>query len=83
MGVKSFIVIWILIGAAVGTGAQRDTSEPAAGEQFVGTWVGTWDQTGGGPGPLRAGSALSSPRGFELTLEEAKPKAGHWRGGSR
>jgi hypothetical protein len=76
MRVKSFIVIWILIVAAVGTGAQRGASEPAAGEQFVGTWVGTWDQEGGGPGPVRPGSAPSSPRGFELTLEKAKPKGG-------
>jgi hypothetical protein len=79
------MTIWILIVAAVcsdsiGTtvtsaqerkrAAQRDAREATAGEQFVGGWIGTWDQRGGGAGPVPADSAAPAARGFELTLEK-------------
>jgi hypothetical protein len=54
--------IWLLVVTlgAVCSAAQRGTEGSAAGDQFVGTWSGTWDGAGTG--------------GFELTLE--KPKDG-------
>jgi hypothetical protein len=53
-----FVLLGIAMAAAAGAAAQRD-GQPAAAEQFLGTWSGNWD--GGGSGG-----------GFELTLEREK-----------
>lgn len=61
MRLKSCIWMWILIVSAVCSAAQRGGGESSAGDQFVGTWTGTWDGAGSG--------------GFELTLEKPKDSA--------
>jgi hypothetical protein len=50
--------MWLLIFGAVCSAAQRGTEKASPGEQFLGTWAGTWDGAGSG--------------GFELTLEKGK-----------
>ncbi len=52
---RSFVWIWLFLFGAVCSAAQGG----ATGEQFVGTWTGTWDGDGSPGG------------GFELTLEKA------------
>jgi hypothetical protein len=54
---------WIVLIAFV-FGAVCAAAQAGGGEQFLGTWTGTWDGAGSG--------------GFELTLE--KPKDGPLRG---
>ena len=60
MRLTSSMCIWILIVGALCSAAQRGGRESSAGEQFAGTWTGTWDGAGSG--------------GFELILE--KPSEG-------
>lgn len=54
-------VVWVclFLFVAVGSAAQRGADGSSQGEQFVGTWSGTWDASGSGGG-------------FELTLEKSK-----------
>jgi hypothetical protein len=56
---KSWVVyILLLVLGAVGS-AQRGTEGASNGEQFVGTWTGSW-------------SSANSSGGLELTLEKGK-----------
>jgi hypothetical protein len=57
---RTFVWIWLFLFGAVCSAAQ---SGGATGEQFVGTWTGTWDGDGSPGG------------GFELTLEKGKEGA--------
>jgi hypothetical protein len=58
---KAFgLCICLALLAATGTAAQKGAESTPPGDQFVGTWAGTWDSAGSGSG------------GFELTLETAK-----------
>ena len=54
--------LWVVILGAMCSAAQRGAEGSASGEQFVGTWTGTWD----------AGDAGG---GFELTVEKGKDGA--------
>jgi hypothetical protein len=49
--------LWVMVLSALCSAAQRGDGPPP-GEQFLGTWSGTWDGAGTG--------------GFELTLEKDK-----------
>lgn len=53
--------LFVLVFGAIASGAQRGEG-PAPGEQFVGTWAGTWEGAGGSGG-------------IELTLEKSKDGA--------
>ena len=55
-GVWLWVVVFGAVCAAVQTG-----DKPSSGEEFLGTWIGTWDGAGTG--------------GFELTLEQTKDGA--------
>ena len=55
-----FVWLWLIVLGATGSAMQR-AEAPLPGDQFVGTWTGTWEGAG-------------SSGGFELTLE--KDKAG-------
>ena len=48
--------LWLFIFGAMCSAAQRGADGSSTGEQFLGTWTGTWDGVGSG--------------GFELTLEK-------------
>ena len=54
------LTLALLLGVTV-SAAQREGAPPAAGDQFVGVWSGTWDGAGGGGG-------------FELVIERDKEK---------
>jgi hypothetical protein len=61
--VRRTLSIWlslVLVGA-IASAAQGPGGKATAGEQFVGTWTGTWDGAGTG--------------GFELTLDKGKDGA--------
>ena len=58
MRVKAWVGIWLVVVGTLCSAAQRGGDSQAGGEQFVGTWAGTWDGAGTG--------------GFELTLEKAE-----------
>ena len=60
---RGCVWLWLLIFCAMCSAAQRGAEETSPGEQFVGTWTGTWE------GPE------ASSGGFELTLEKAKDGA--------
>jgi hypothetical protein len=51
--------LWLVVFGALCSAAQRGDQKSPAGEQFVGTWSGSWDVAGSGGG-------------FELTLEKDK-----------
>jgi hypothetical protein len=53
-----FVCLFIMVFGLMCSAAQRGGA-PANGEQFVGTWSGTWDAQG-------------ASGGFELTLEKGK-----------
>lgn len=57
---RSCVWLWIFVLGAICSAAQR-ADGPPPGEQFLGTWTGTWDGSGTG--------------GFELTLEKDKNNA--------
>jgi hypothetical protein len=54
---RHVIWVWLFLFGAMCSAAQRGAEPSSPGEQFVGTWSGTWDTTGSGGG-------------FELTLEK-------------
>ena len=54
-----FVLLGIVIIAAVCSAAQREGNPPAAPEQLIGTWSGTWEGAGSGGG-------------FELTFTREK-----------
>ena len=54
--------LWVFILGAMCSAAQRGAEGSSSGEQFVGTWTGTWDAEGSGGG-------------FELTIEKGKDGA--------
>lgn len=56
---KSWAVYILLLLFGVVGSAQRGTEVASNGEQFVGTWTGSWDSG-------------TSSGGFELTLEKGK-----------
>jgi hypothetical protein len=58
---RSVIRVLMLACAVVSFTANVGTQTAAPGEQFIGTWTGTWDGAGTG--------------GFELTLEKDKDGA--------
>jgi hypothetical protein len=55
---RSFVWICLFLFGAVCSAAQGGAGATVPGEQFVGTWTGTWDASGSGGG------------GFEVTLEK-------------
>jgi hypothetical protein len=57
--IRCCIWLWVFILGAMCPAAQRGAEGSASGEQFVGTWTGTWDAEGSGGG-------------FELTIEKGK-----------
>jgi hypothetical protein len=57
---RCVVWLWVVIFGAICSAAQRGADGTKPGEEFIGTWAGTWDGAGTG--------------GFELTLE--KDKAG-------
>ena len=57
MNKRTYLWIWLLLFGVVCSAAQRGAGAAVPGEQFVGTWSGTWDSGGSGGG-------------FELTLEK-------------
>jgi hypothetical protein len=59
---RFFAVLCVFILVAAGAAAQRESGQPSAAEQRLGTWSGTWDGAGSGGG-------------FELTLERDKDGA--------
>lgn len=58
---RCLVWLWMIILAVTCSAAQRGAEGSKPGEQFLGTWVGTWDGSGTG--------------GFELTLEKDKDGA--------
>jgi hypothetical protein len=59
--VRKSVRFWlcvVILGALCSVAAQRADDKAASGEQFVGTWTGTWDGAGTG--------------GFTLILEKGK-----------
>ncbi len=54
---RSCVLLALVLFGATCLGAQTGGDKPPTGEQFVGTWTGTWDGAG-------------SSGGFELTLEK-------------
>jgi hypothetical protein len=54
--------LWVFILGAMCSAGQRGAEGSSSGEQFVGTWTGTWDAEGSGGG-------------FELTIEKGKDGA--------
>jgi hypothetical protein len=54
--------LWLFIFGAMCSAAQRGPEGASPGEQFLGTWNGTWEGAGGSGG-------------FELTLEKDKDGA--------
>jgi hypothetical protein len=61
MRIRYGIWVWLVVFSALCAAAQGGGDKAAAGEQFLGTWMGTWDGAGTG--------------GFELTLEKNKDGA--------
>jgi hypothetical protein len=59
---RSFVWICLFLFGAVCSAAQGGGAK-IPGEQFVGTWTGSWDSSGSGSG------------GFEVTLEKGKEGA--------
>ena len=60
MRIRCCVWLWVVIlGAMCSAAAQRGAEGSSSGEQFVGTWTGTWD-------------AGDSGGGFELTVEKGK-----------
>jgi hypothetical protein len=55
------VCLWIFVLGAMCSAAQSGAERSKPGEQFLGTWIGTWDGSGTG--------------GFELTLEKDKDGA--------
>lgn len=55
---RCVVWLWIVILGATCAAAQRGAEGSKPGEQFLGTWTGTWHGSGTG--------------GFELTLEKDK-----------
>jgi hypothetical protein len=60
---RTFVWICLFVFGAVGSAAQGGAGAMVPGEQFVGTWTGTWDASGSPGG------------GFDLTLERGKEGA--------
>jgi hypothetical protein len=60
---RSVVWICLFLFGAVCSAAQGGAGVTVPGEQFVGTWTGTWDASGSPGG------------GFELTLEKGKEGA--------
>ena len=58
---RSCIWLWVFVFGAMCAAAQRGGEGPSSGEQFLGTWRGTWAGAGTG--------------GFELTLEKGQDNA--------
>ena len=58
---RCIVWLWLVILGATCAAAQRGAEGSKPGEQFLGTWIGTWDGSGTG--------------GFELTLEKDKDGA--------
>jgi len=58
---RSCIWLWVFVFGAMCAAAQRGGEGPSSGEQFLGTWTGTWAGAGTG--------------GFELTLEKGQDNA--------
>jgi hypothetical protein len=56
------VVMFVMVFAVMCSAAQRGADAATAGEEYVGTWSGTWDSGNSGGG-------------FELTLEKAKDAA--------
>ena len=61
MRIRYGIWLWLILFGALCTATQSGGDRSAPGEQFLGTWTGTWDGAGTG--------------GFELTLEKNKDGA--------
>ena len=59
---KYCVWLWVFILGAMCSAAQRGSAGSSSGEQFMGTWTGTWDAGGSGGG-------------FELTLEKGQDGA--------
>jgi hypothetical protein len=59
---RSCVWLWLFVLGAMCSAAQRGPEGTAAGEQFLGTWTGTWDAEG-------------ASGGIELTLEKGKEGA--------
>lgn len=59
---RGYVWLWLFIFGAMCSAAQRGDEKSSSGEEFVGTWSGTWDTSGSGGG-------------FELTLEKGKDGA--------
>jgi hypothetical protein len=59
---RSWVWLWLFVLGAVCSAAQRGPEGSSAGEQFVGTWTGTWD-------------SAESSGGIELTLEKGQDRA--------
>lgn len=57
-----YVCFLVCLFGVVGFGAQRGAEAPSTGEQFLGTWSGTW-------------SAQGSGGGFDVTLEKGKDGA--------
>lgn len=55
--------LFVVVFGALCSAAQRGAGGSSSGEQFLGTWTGTWDSQGAGSG------------GFELTLEKGENAA--------
>jgi hypothetical protein len=55
---RGFVWICLFLFGAVCSAAQRDAGAKVPGEQFAGTWTGTWDASGSDGG------------GFEVTLDK-------------
>src|SRR5918994_4047543 len=55
---RSWVWAWVLVLGTICSAAQRGGEGPPPGEQFLGTWTGTWEGSGSG--------------GFELALEKDK-----------
>lgn len=58
---KCYVWLCVFVFTAICSAAQRGGDGPSPGEQFVGTWTGTWEGAGTG--------------GFELTLEKGREGA--------
>lgn len=56
---RRLVWIWLLLFGVLCSASQRGSEGTPTGEQFVGTWTGSWDTSGSGGG-------------FELTLEKGK-----------
>ena len=54
---RRLVWVWLFLFGVLCSASQRGPEGTPTGEQFVGTWTGTWDTSGSGGG-------------FELTLEK-------------